>query len=794
MTPPASTTPSPPKPPPSTCLAPTSGVDGSPRSQRIAHEPQRANHSVATCCAACDAEPECVAWVMDHADCPQETCVCWLLRTFYPEKAGNRISGGKLTPPSPANGGTVEVVAPDSKSTTLFASQEIGTVQSSLNFPTPVEMHEKSVLAWAIRDGPRFVPSPEGAIPCDQEAVQAACDPSLRNTSGFDTRNNAADVYIFLPGASEEYNYEDLRSEYLKLTGPIPALPNEAFGTWFSWYHAYNQSAAESDIRRWRADDLPIDIWGLDMDWRIWANGMEGKGYFVNTKLFPNISDFYRFAHEHDLVVYMNDHPMANATQLSPQEIKFRYDGLTSLFDRGLDFWWYDENWHNIIPGLDIGGERVDHLVWGQEIFRSITAHYNKVYGPRNTSKPFSTLTLSMYSSAHPAEHRFPVWWTGDVVYTQLLDNIKKMVNGGLSLQPYVHPDCGAHYGVPFKQETPEMFVRWAQFCSMGTIIRFHTNNCCDHRPWTWGKPAEDAIRKTLKMRYTLLPTLISAGRVATATGSPIVKRLDLEWPELGSAGASRDDQYLLVDDILVAPVIPFPIVDNATMKSNASRSVWVPPGSWIDAWSSTVVKGPQTMQVTNVPLDQIPMWHRRGSILITTAPRRSVSEQDWMSSNDPLTIEVFPFEHTSASLQSVSRLFFDTKSDPKHPMSTPITLSQTTSSAGHSTNMSHSALKLSVEKGLERFWRVRVHLLPGERVSPDTVRVYGSGHIIGGVTESVRDSASGLATIERQTEHTVMSRSRTETKLPDSCWVLEVVLDLTGDGSCDLHFDLHQH
>ena len=29
-------------------------------------------------------------------------------------------------------------------------------------------------------------------------------------------------------------------------------------------------------------------------------------------------------------------------------------------------------------------------------------------------------MSLSMYSSDHPAEHRFPVWWTGDVVYTML--------------------------------------------------------------------------------------------------------------------------------------------------------------------------------------------------------------------------------------------------------------------------------------------------------------------------------------------------------------------------------------
>ena len=39
-------------------------------------------------------------------------------------------------------------------------------------------------------------------------------------------------------------------------------------------------------------------------------------------------------------------------------------------------------------------------------------------------------------------------------VFDRLLVN-----SGGLSLQPYVHPDCGAHYGVPFEEETPEMFV-----------------------------------------------------------------------------------------------------------------------------------------------------------------------------------------------------------------------------------------------------------------------------------------------------------------------------------------------
>ena len=39
----------------------------------------------------------------------------------------------------------------------------------------------------------------------------------------------------------------------------------------------------------------------------------------------------------------------------------------------------------------------------------------------------------------------------------------------------------------------------------MGTIVRFHTNSCCDHRPWTWGNDAENAIRKILKLRSATL-------------------------------------------------------------------------------------------------------------------------------------------------------------------------------------------------------------------------------------------------------------------------------------------------
>jgi hypothetical protein len=92
----------------------------------------------------------------------------------------------------------------------------------------------------------------------------------------------------------------------LRLTGPIPALPEKAMGTWFSWYHAYNQSAVESDMERWTTERLPIDIWGLDMDWRVIAGGEEGKCYCVNKELFPDMEGFMRFAHSRNLSLCVN--------------------------------------------------------------------------------------------------------------------------------------------------------------------------------------------------------------------------------------------------------------------------------------------------------------------------------------------------------------------------------------------------------------------------------------------------------------------------------------------------------
>lgn len=285
------------------------------------------------------------------------------------------------------------------------------------------------------------------------------------------------------------------------------------------------------------------------------------------------------------------------------------------------------------------------------------------------------------------------------------------------------------------------MKQRWTQFCAMGTIIRFHTNNCCDHRPWTWGTEAEAAIRKILKLRYTLMPTLIAAGRRATDDGTPVVQRLDLTWPELAAEGASRNDQYLFADGgMLVAPIIPFngsdAVAKNPTNGTgNSSRTVWIPPGSWQDAWASsnnatdTVVVGPTLIEVKDCALDRIPMWHKKGSVLITSLQQAALStkEQDW----EELAIEVFPFplEETASTsldvLRSYTAHLHDTKEEQEqeqdrghHPRRTDVRLDQHAKSG-----------MISLHIGADskhRTWKLRVHLLPGERLSHQGIALDG--------------------------------------------------------------------
>ena len=105
---------------------------------------------------------------------------------------------------------------------------------------------------------------------------------------------------------------------------------------------------------------------------------------------------------------------------------------------------------------------------------------------------------------------------------------------------------------------TADEYVKWMQYGALSPIYRPHcawVGSVDEGRmPWLKGEDALNIIRDYVNLRYRLLPTYYNLSHENYETGMPLVRRLDFEYPEYESA--SRNDQYLLGEDILIAPTI----------------------------------------------------------------------------------------------------------------------------------------------------------------------------------------------------------------------------------------------
>jgi hypothetical protein len=377
--------------------------------------------------------------------------------------------------------------------------------------------------------------------------------------------------------------------------------------------------------------------------------------------------------------------------------------------EKGLGFWWFDHNWGFSIPPpfVDNGGKTdgnwlgLDNAAWGSHVYFNAVSYYNKnVRDPAgDTFNGGRPITLTKFglpdwrpgsdSKGHaesPAQHRFPVWWTGDGVNLQA--SIESMVDAGVhDFKPFVHSDCGGDY-----KPTSGDFLRWSSHCSYGSIQRYHDAGAGAHHPWDYDNHTLEVTRNYLNARAKLTPSIIAAAKKASTTAHPYVARCDLFWPE--HSESSSNQQYMFLDDILVAPI--WDAKENAT-----SRSVWVPPGDWEDAWDGSVVTGPKTITITQ-PYERLPMWHKRdsGFIVVADEPAQRVEDQDWSS----LTMELFP----ASGASSTKRYVFERGT------------AQRTELAFHTDG--HGKANVQIGQGAERAWTVRVHLLPGQHLASASV------------------------------------------------------------------------
>ncbi|MFM2294232.1 MAG: hypothetical protein RLZZ350_645 [Verrucomicrobiota bacterium] len=391
---------------------------------------------------------------------------------------------------------------------------------NSVWLPAPGEKTE----AWSFTDTPRIT-SP--------------------NSSAWSLSNSAPDLYVFLPRG----DYRQLRRDFLALTGPTELPPLFMLGVFDSRWFDYSEASALAQIDDYRAHKIPLDVLVVDTGWRANAS----TGYSPNTNLFPNLPRFFREAHDKNVKVLFNDHPEplnTNAPAFDSAEMNFRFNGLAGLLRDGLDVWWYDRNWWVALvsPAPNLRKE-----VWGMEIYRDTAVRVNPELRPLIMANVDGVDNGQRLRPPNVAAHRYTFQWTGDIGpgFDFLRRGVENAVHAGVHAAfPYTSEDLGGHIADP----TPEGYIRWLEYGALSPVFRPHCTHNLQRMPWTFGADAERVARNYVNMRYRLLPVFYAACRENFETGEPLLRRLDLDFPE--HAEAQRDDEYLLGKNILVAPVL----------------------------------------------------------------------------------------------------------------------------------------------------------------------------------------------------------------------------------------------
>lgn len=162
----------------------------------------------------------------------------------------------------------------------------------------------------------------------------------------------------------------------------------------------------------------------------------------------------------------------------------------------------------------------------------------------------------------------------------------------------------------------PDLYRRWLAFGALCSHSRCH--GAPPTEPWEYGQEFTEDFRRTVEMRYRLMPYIYAQARLASQDGHPMLRALFFEYPE-DRTSWTVEDQYLFDADILVAPLI----------EEARSRDVYLPPGLWTDYQSGETHEGPRWhhLRAGEVPIVALV---REGAVVPHVGLAQSTDRIDW--------------------------------------------------------------------------------------------------------------------------------------------------------------------
>jgi alpha-D-xyloside xylohydrolase len=502
--------------------------------------------------------------------------------------------------------------APNKRGQTVFVSTQDahGTQTEEMYKPVPFYLSDRGYGVFV-----------HGSTPMMFDFGQSYSD-----TQVLYSGDENLDLFLFLGGPRE------VLSHYTALTGRSARPPLWSFGLWMSRITYKSEEETREVAAKLRQHRIPCDVIHLDTGWfeTDWCCNYE----FSPTR-FQNAPKMIADLKEQGFQICLWQLPyFTPINSLFPEIVEkglaVRGPGRELVSeDAVLDFTnpatvaWYKDKLAGLLK-LGVAAIKVDfgegaplngqyysgRTGWYEHNLYPLL--YNKAAG--EISQEVNGYTLIWARSAWAGSQRYPLHWGGDAEATDggMLGSLWGGISFGLSGFSFWSHDVGG-----FFPATPrDLYLRWLPFGLLNSHSRCH--GLPPTEPWEFDAAFLETFRRSVELRYRLMPYIWAQASVCARDGHPMLRPLFFEFPD-DPGSWLVDDEYLFGSDILVAPLF----------EEVTERKVYLPPGEWVDLQSGERHAGGRfvTLRAGDVPAL---ILGRGGRVLPTAVPAAHTGAMDF--------------------------------------------------------------------------------------------------------------------------------------------------------------------
>lgn len=427
-------------------------------------------------------------------------------------------------------------------------------------------------------------------------------------------------VQFSVPGEEMSYSViggaslKDILNTYTDLTGKPPLVPEWSYGLWLSTSFTtdYDEKTVLDFVDGMAKRNIPLSVFHFDCRW---MKELEWCNFDWDKSKFPDPEGLLKKLHDRGLkvCVWINSY-IGQKSPLFEEGAKNGYfikneDGSVWQWDKWqagmaiVDFTnpeatkWYQGYLKKLVAmGVDCFktdfGERIPtegvKYYDGSDpelMHNYYTYLYNKAVYDVLVETKGADQAILFARSATVGGQQFPVHWGGDCSsnYPSMAESLRAGLSFGMSGFGYWSHDIAGFED----QATPDLYKRWTQFGLLSSHSRYHGSTAYKV-PWLYGDEAVDVAREFVDLKLQLKPYLLKMAQETHETGVPMMRAMVLEFPDDPTC-EDLDTQYMLGDDLLVAPVFREDGVARFYVPDDGSGQPWTniitktayEPGKW---------------------------------------------------------------------------------------------------------------------------------------------------------------------------------------------------------------------